>query len=799
MWTNTFRSSLRSLLKNRSHTLINLTGLSLGITSAIILVLVVRYELSFDTYHEQGDRVYRVVTERLKFGEPDYTSGVTYPLVDAIRNDFPEIEYAALTDTNHGDPVLGIARPDGSMERFKERLVAFADPEYFKIFSYQFIEGGPEALSMEKSIVLSQSLARKYFGESRAVGKIINYNSQYDLQVSGVVEDAPKNTDLPFRAIISYRLGADKHGWDDWASSSSAVNCFIRLKAGVNADDLQHKMKGWHLKYFTGDNREDGEAKTYFLQPLSTVHFDNRFTNYSERVVAKTTIWSLALIGFLLLATACINFINLNTVLIFNRAKEVGIRKTLGGSKFHLLGQFLGETFIVALVSLVVSSGLVELALIQLAPLLGYQLDFNPFEDSFTFGILLSVPFLITLVAGLYPAISLATFNPIRALKNKLVDASTQGITLRRTLIVFQLMISQALIICTIVVMTQMDYFMSRPMGLNSEAVIEFELPERKNIDLMGLKDRLLNIPGITSVSMSNNGSASESTWGSDFEATVNGSLVTNDVVVKFADKDYLKTYQLSLLAGEDLVRSDSVDRFLVNEALVRMLGFSTNEDALGVPCTVWEKKALISGVVKNYHSSSLKEAIQPVIIIPDMKRFFICAVKLNSSEVESVMSAVEKEWSNYFPAYVFEYTFLDDTIKKFYSQERRMSNLLTMFSGIAILIGCIGLFGLVSFMVTKKTKEVGIRKALGASVGNIIMLFSREFVTLIAISFAISAPIAYYFTNQWLSNFAYRISPSAGTFIAAIFSITIVVLATVGYKSLKAAVANPVDSLKDE
>lgn len=799
MWRNTIKASFRSLLKNRSHAFINLAGLSLGMTSAIILTLVVKYELSFDNYHENRDRIFRVVTERIRYGEQNFTSGVTYPLVDAMRNDFPDLEYATITDTNQGDPVLGIAQPDGSVERFKETLVAFADPDFFKMFNYRFIEGGPDALQTEKSIVLNQSLARKYFGESTAVGKIISYNSRYDLTVTGVIEDAPKNTDLPFRAIISYRLGADKHGWEDWDSSSSAVNCYVQLKPGVNASDLQNKMKGWHLKYFTGEIRADGEARTYFLQPLATVHFDNRFTNYSDKVIEKTTIWSLVLIGLLLFATACINFVNLNTVLIFNKAKEVGIRKTMGGSKFHLLAQFLGETFIIAAIAMLLSSGLVELSLIQLSPILGYQLDFEPLTDLFTFEMLLIFPFLITLLAGLYPAISLATFNPIRALKNKIVEGESKGLTLRRSLIVVQLMISQVLIICTIVVINQMDYFMTQPMGLNSQAVIEFELPVRKNIDLLALKDRLGNIPGIATVSMSNNGSVSESTWASEFEATVNGTLVKHEAVIKFADQDYIKTYQLSLLAGENFVRSDSVDRILVNEALVHELGVSNNDDVLGIPMTVWEKKVFISGVVKNYNSSSLKEKIQPLVIIPDKNRFFICAVKLNSSDVEGVMSRVKKEWANFFPSYVFEYTFLDDTIRKFYEQERRTSNLLSLFSGIAILIGCIGLFGLVSFMVAKKTKEVGIRKTLGASAANIMILFSREFITLIVVSFIVSAPLAYYFMEQWLDNFAYQISPGIGTFCLGVLLLTVVVLGTVGFKSFKAAVANPIDALKDE
>ena len=799
MWQNTFKASIRSILKNKSHTLINLVGLSLGTTSAILLALVVRYELSFDNYHENRDRIYRVVTERLKYGEQDYTSGITYPLVDAMRNDFPDIEYAALTDTNQGDPVLGIAQPDGTMERFKEKLVAFADPEYFKIFSYRFIEGSPEALYTEKSIVLSRELARKYFGDVPAVGKVINYNGMYDLTVTGVMENPPKNTDLPFRAIISYRLGADKHGWDDWDSSSSSVNCYILLKAGANAHGLEAKMKGWHLKYFIGDIQAEGEARTYFLQPLSTIHFDQRFTNYSDKVISKATIWSLVLVGLLLFVTACINFVNLNTVLIFNRAKEAGIRKTLGSSKLHLLGQFLGETFIIAVVAVLLSSGLAELSLIQLAPALGYQLDFAPLSDPFTFVGLLAFPFLITLLAGLYPAMALSSFNPVKALKNKMAGGEAKGITLRRSLIVVQLMISQTLIICTIVVLHQMDYFMSRPLGLNSSAIIEFELPDNRNVDLQALKDRLSLVPGIASVSMSNNGSIGESTWGGEYEADVNGTHVKNDVTVKFADKDFVKTYQLDLLEGQDFIRSDSVDRFLVNEEFVHSLGLSSNAEAIGIPVDVWGRKAMVSGVVKNFNSSSLKEEIRPLIIIPDRKGFYTCGVKLNTSDVQGAMKGVGKEWQRSFPHYVFEYTFLDDTIRKFYDQERRTSNLLALFSGMAILIGCIGLFGLVSFMVVKKTKEVGVRKVLGASVANIMILFSREFMMLITVSFVISAPLSYYFMGQWLDNFAYRVSVGIGTFCLGALLMATVVLGTVGFKSLKAAIANPIDALKDE
>ncbi|MEP2671593.1 MAG: ABC transporter permease [Cyclobacteriaceae bacterium] len=795
MLRNTIKSSLRSLLKNRSHTLINLGGLSLGITSALILLLVVRFELSFDNYHESKDYIFRVV----RIDNSEYKSSATYPLIDAVRSDFPDLEHVTITDTNEGDPVFGIPQSDGTMERFKEKPVAFVDPEFFKMFDYVWLEGDADALVREKTVVLNKTLAHKYFGKESALGKVISYNNKYDLTVSGVVEDAPLNTELPFHAFISYRLGTDKHGWDDWDSSSSSINCFVQLKEGANKEDLEAKMKGWHLKYFTGNLRPEGEARTYFLQALTDIHFDDRFSSYNGRTISKTTIWSLALIGSLLLLTACINFINLNTVLIFNRAKEVGIRKTLGGSRVHLLGQFLTETFFIAILSMVISMGFVELALLKLTPILSFHLEFRPLSDPFALRLVLGFPFLITLIAGLYPALSLAAFNPIKALKNRLEERQSQGLTLRRSLIVIQLMISQALIICTIVVLKQMNYFMNQPLGVNSDAVVEFEIPENRNTDVLAMKDRMVNIPGVQSVALSNTGSTGETTWQGEFEADLKGTILKDEATIKFADKDYVRTYQLKLLAGDDFVRSDSVDRFLINESFVNLLGFNSNEEAIGTPLKVWGRKALVSGVVGDFHAESLKDAITPIVIIPDKKGFYTGAVKLNTKAVKETIAQVGKVWESYYPAYVFEYSFLDDTIAKYYEQERRTSNLLTIFSGVAILIGCIGLFGLISFMAARRTKEVGIRKTLGASVAQIVVLFTKEFVTLLLVSFVIAAPLSYYFMKGWLSNFASRINITAGVFLLSIGLLFVIVIFTTGIKSFKAATANPVDSLKNE
>jgi ABC-type antimicrobial peptide transport system permease subunit len=800
MLKNYVRSTFRSLWKNKGHSLINIVGLSLGISCTIIIFTIVRFELSFDDYHPEKERLYRIVTEYHKYEEKSYNAGITYVLPEALRQDFPDLEYVSITDSNNGDPVITVTGRDGSNKLFKQTQTTFADPDYFKMLHYDWLEGSPaDGLSREKTVVLTESVARKFFGNSTALNQVINYNNKYDLTVSGVVKDAPLNTSFPFSMIISNKLGADKHGWDNWTATSSSINCIVQLKKGVNALDFQNKMKGWHLKYFKGTDKEDGEARTYFLQPLSAIHFDDRFSNYN-RIITNQSLIALSLIGLLLFLTACINFVNLNSVLIVNRSKEVGVRKVMGSGKIHLILQFLGETFLITMISMGVSVAMVELAMMNLNPVLGYTLKFTPFADGIIAFFILALPFLVTLIAGLYPAMSLASFQPIKALKNKMVGGESKGVTLRRTLIAFQLIISQALVISTIIIVQQIDFFGRQPLGLNSSAVVEFEIPERKGVDLRAMKERLQNIPGIQDVTMNNTGSTGENSWGGDFDATVNGKRVKEYAAVKFADEDYLKTYQLALLAGRDLARSDTANLFLVNEAFVRALGLKDPADAIGVSVEYWGRsRKLIQGVVKNFHTSSLHSKISPLIIMAGTDFFFTTAIRLQTKNSKEVMDKVEQTWKMTFPKYIFEYTFLDETIRNFYAREKRTSTLITVFAVVAVLIGSIGLLGLVSFMVTKRTKEVGIRKTLGASVGNIMTLFSKEFVILILISFSVAAPAAYYAMGQWLENFAYHIEPGIFTFGAGVVLSLIVVLGTVSFISYKAAVANPVLALKEE
>jgi putative ABC transport system permease protein len=798
MVRNYIITTLRSFWKNRTHALINIIGLSLGITCTILIFLIIRFEISYDKHHENADRIYRVVTH---FEGPNvgYNSGTTYPLAPALRNDFADPEHIVLIDANVGEPVITVTKTNQNVERFKERRLAFVDPEYFRVFTVEWIEGNPTALEAEKTAVVTESVARKYFGDQSAIGKVITYDNKFDVTITGIIKDPPLNTDFPFELLLSSKLGADKRGWDDWGAAASGIQCFLLLKPGVTEASFEAKLKGWHLKYFTGDAREDGERRTFVLQPLHDIHFNTNYFNYGSRAVSDLTLLTLVLIGSVLLLTACVNFINLNTVLIVNRAKEAGVRKVMGSSRRQLVLQFLSETFIITIVSLLISTGLAELAVIHITPIIGYRLSFEPFTDAGTIAFLVIMPIIVTLLSGLYPGLTISRFQPAQALKNRLAGAPGQGLTLRRTLIVFQLVISQVLIVCTVIAVQQMNHFMAQPIGISSEGVVEFPVPDSNAEVARTLRDRLTQIPGVVAASLSNTGATSQSAWGGDAQVIIGDKSVDVNTHVKFADHGFLRTYQIALLYGEDLIDSDTATRFLINEAFANALGLAHPQDALGLSINMWGNKAAVTGIVKNFNTNSLHRGLRPTIIMCGARNYQQGAVRVTTNDLVSTLKKVQDTWESVFPNFVYEQAILDDTIAGFYDGERRNIYLIGMFASVAIFIGCIGLFGMISFMARARTKEIGIRKTLGASVAQVIGLFSKEFIVLISISFVLAAPLGYYFMKGWLENFEYRIEPGLTTFLIGLSTTFVVVIATVGFRSYKAAVANPVDSLRDE
>lgn len=798
MFKANFIIRLRALWRNRVHTAINIIGLSLGITSTLVIFLIVRFELSYDRFRTDGDRIFRVIK---KFdngkGVSFRNSSLTYPLVPALRNDFAEAEYVSLVDAQHA--VLRVSRKNGTVAKFREDAIAFVDSSYFRIITQEWVQGNEHALDKANTAVVTESVARKFFGDGEALNQVIWYNNDFEVTVTGVVKDPPLNTDFRFNVFITSNLGSFRRGWDSWGASASNVNCIVKLHEGILQSDVEQKLKGWHLKYVAADEAEDARNENALLQPLAEMHFDGEFHNPGGRIVSRESLVTMSLIGGVLLLTACINFINLNSVLIIDRSKETGVRKVMGSTRYQLVSNFITETLLITVISLLLSSGLTELMLMQLSPVLGYRLDYEPFSDSVTCFFLFCVVMVVTLLAGLYPALKLARFNPVEALKNRIATGHGKGVTLRRSLIVFQLIISQVLIVCTIIAVQQLDHFMKQPLGLDSHAVVEFEIPENGAEKMRLLAERMAAVPGVENFTASNSGSIAGGTWAGDFEATVNGKTVKENTIVKMADNNYLDTYRIKLLYGEDLLPSDSATRFVVNESFAKILGFTDPRDAIGIPVNMWGARAQITGIMKDFNAMSLHSRIRPTILLCDAGSYFVGAVRVKTGDMAGTLAQVRATWESIFPNHVYEQHFLDDVIKGFYDAERKVSYLIGLFACIAIFIGCIGLFGLISFMAQSKTKEVGIRKTLGASVLQVVGLFTKEFMILIGAAFVISVPVAYYFMNEWLRNFVYRIQPGVTTFLMGGLLTCLVVLATVGFRSYRAAVANPVDALRDE
>ena len=636
MIINFFKITLRNLLKNKSQTFINIGGLTLGFVCTLVIFLVIQFEFSYDAYHRDNDRIYRVVRQEQEFGEVRYDRGVPYPMPEAMRNDFSNIEALTIVDVNFGTPVLSVEQKDGSVRRFKQNNVGFVHNDYFKIFTYEWLTGNPEtALTRPNTAVISNTLAEKLFGNINPVGKsfTMQTSNKYDLVVTGVVKDPPPNTDVPLQMLIAYDTASrtgDKRISDDWDSTASAWQCFLKLEKGVDADEINRQMDTFLGKY---REQEAVDRLDYFLQPLSEMHYDSRFGSLTGKAVPKELLFGLGLIGFFLLVTACINFINLNTAVAVRRSKEVGVRKALGGTRKQLFLHFQGETAVVTFLSMLAALGVTELVLEFITPMMGYNLDLN-LASNLGLMLFLGGVFVVTsVIAGLYPALYLSRFNTIEAIRNRINASYGKGLTLRRSLVVLQFTISQALIICTIIISSQMDYFRNADMGFKKEAVVEVSIPVSEQGRLETFESVLESQTSIRNVTFSNTGTANGNIWGGNYTIKTGEEIMEGEGQIKFVDSDFIETYGLEILAGSDLQPSDSVSQYLVNESFARKTGYGENYRGLiGQVTEMWGDPAPIVGVVRDFHTSSLRSEIKPVLLTTYPGRFQMAGVKINAA-----------------------------------------------------------------------------------------------------------------------------------------------------------------------
>jgi putative ABC transport system permease protein len=803
MFKNYLKTALRNLVRQRATTFLNIGGLTLGLATSLILFLLVRYHKSFDTFHSNYDRTYRAVVQSDGNSGKNYTPGIYPVFPEAFENDFPEADQVTFISYQAGS-FITIPQVNADPKRYdEEKGVAFAQPSFFKVFDRKILIGdATTGLDEPKEAILSSRWAIKYFGKEDAIGEVLKYEGK-EYRVTAIMEDLPTNTDLPFDLLVSYITIKKEKDENGWKGIWSDEQCYFTLRAGSSISDIEARIPAFVSKYL-GDSAHNQDNTTFIMQPFSEVHYDERFGNYNYSTISNSQLNALTLIGIFLLLTACINFINLTTAEAVKRSKEVGIRKTLGSTRPQLALQFLGETTLITFVSILLALVVAEIGLASINAFLDLSLTLNFSTDVALWIFLVSVLVMVSLLSGIYPAMVVSGFNPISALKNQIRTTQSTGFNLRRSLVVMQFFISQLLIIGTIVLITQMNFLKSKELGFRKDAVVIVNIPEQETptegdgvSKMRALRNDLMKVGGVEATSLASTPPSSGSVSNTDFQ--IEGSEEHYGTQVKQVDGNYLDLYRLELLAGTGLSDADTAQSIVVNEKLMQVVGVTDPNEIIGKRIKVWGKNLPVSGVVKNFHTVSLQDPMEATLMLNRIRGYETLSIKLNPQSVQQSLEEVQKRWEQAYPEFIYSYKFLEDEIGEFYESETKMSVMLTVFTSMTIFIGCLGLFGLTVFMANQKTKEIGVRKVLGASVENILFLFSGEFVRLILVGFVLAAPVGWYFSTKYLEQFAYKISIGPSVFILGLGSTCLIAFVTVGYRSIKAAMINPATSLRSE
>jgi putative ABC transport system permease protein len=800
--------TFRNFVRNGNYTLINILGLSIGISSCLIIFLIVSNDLSFDKFHSQYDRIYRVVVESKTASGTDHGSTTPYPFTKAFRNDFPEVPLIAQLHVQE-DVLMKVGA-----DKRRLRYALFADSLFFEVFDFKVLSGNPKVdLAEPGKVFLTKSLADNLSSGGRPV-TTIKLDNKLELEVAGIVADPPSNSHISFSMVVSMpSLYKEFLGFplDSWGLTMAGYN-YLVLPEHLSPAKLEEELTKFTVKYHSA---EDAARKKFKLQPLREIHFDQQYTENPGTAsnANKSDLLVMGLLGAFILAIACVNFINLATALAIKKSKEIGIRKTLGAGRGQLTMYFLSETFILTVLSVVISLCAVEWLLRWLNNFLQLSLALNLTTDPWLVSFIILLVFFTTTLAGFYPAIVVSAFNPLAVLKNKITAHATSGAAVRKVLVVFQFVIAQVLIMGTLIIAGQMEYFREKPLGFNADAVINVPLPENAREKLNSLKTRLESHAAIRNLTLSLGAPTSGTNFSTGHFLSDKGPQERHSVQLKPVDLSYLETYGLSMAAGRWFTESEERSilqaedpwtanyTYIINEAGARRLGFTNPSDIVGKKITtgINDINAEVIGVVRDFHTTSLHEAIDPVIMIILPQFYYEAGIKVTTKDLTNVIAFIERHWLEVYPEYDFTYQFLDDQVAKLYERDARTFTLFKVFAGISIFIGCLGLYGLISFMASQKLKEVGIRKVMGASVASIMILFSKEFVKLILISFCIATPLAYYFMNQWLEGFAYHISIPWTVYVVGVVSTLFIALLTVSYRSAEAARSNPADTLRTE
>jgi putative ABC transport system permease protein len=783
MIRNYFKIAFRTLLRDKSYAFINITGLALGLAACIVIFLVVQNELSYDHFHKKADRIYRVTIHG-----KDYNPSVSFAIAPAFKNDFPEAEVSQYFYQQNGYVKVG-------EQKYNEKGYAFADNNFPRLFDFIWLAGNPNtALKEPNTVVLTESQAKKYFRDDDAIGKTIRLDNQHDLRITGIIKDLPSNSHLLFSFLVSWEtIRKDVVTPQFWSIQGGFL--YVALPEKVSLKSVEARLPAFIRKNWGEEiSREKG---VLLLQPLKEIHFDRRYITQISMPRSRETIYGLGGVALFIVLTACINFINLATAQSLKRGKEVGIRKTLGAFRKQLILQVLGETTLLVIISVVLALLSVFLFIPYAKSLLDIKIEPGSLFKPQVIGMVSVITIITILVSGLYPAFIQSGFQPIKALKSGVADQTNGNSYLRKGLVIVQFSITQILLVGTLVVGSQMDFFLNQNMGFDKDAIVTFPTGEKKDV----LRQKLLDNRGIEKVSFASGGPAYSNNF-APFSSPATGMTETDVTEIKQVDENYLSMYNLKMIAGEPvtkIISKDTIVSLVVNQTLIKRMGVKEPEKAIGMRILIGDTPVRIKGVVKDFQSESKHNKIRACIIMYNPNSFWQASVKLRPEKMRETLASIEKDWLELNPESLFTYEFMDQHIAGMYQQEEKMYNAFRLFSAIAILIGCLGLYGLVSLMAVQRTKEIGIRKVMGASVPGIVVLFIKQFIWLILIAFLAAAPIAWFVMEKWLQEFAYHIKVGPGIFLITILTTFILAGMTISYQSIKAAVANPLKSLKSE
>ncbi len=793
MFRNYVKIAWRNLLKRKVFTAINVVGLALGFGSSILIYLFLSHHLSFDNFHANGDRIYRLNTEQHR-EDIEFDASVPPGFAKVFREEYGYAEKVARIVRQ--EDLLIDFETNGNRNKLKLEI-GFVEKDFFDIFSFERIAGEGAMLDAPNTAILTERLAMTMFGKTDVVGSTFVLENDKAIEVIGVLKDLPKASFLDIQLFVSYQNLEDFFNFaagESWSGISTNLQCFALLNPNQDVAAIEANLLGLSDKH-----RPPGTSEhVYRLQPLSDIHLNSTYGG-----IDPTLLWVFGIIGFFLITIACINFINISTAQAFSRSKEIGVRKVLGGFKRHLFWQFMSETFVISLFALALGVALAILFLPAFNHLFQLQLSATSLIDIRFMGLMLVSLILVAFLSGSYPGILLSRILPVLALKGKLKQNDTGGVNTRRVLVIAQFIISITLIASSSIIAKQIDFAINADLGFDKESIVMLSIPaEIEPVALNSLKDRFKQLPNVvqTSACLSSPGAA-ENNWGTGVKYHNRPEKEEYNIVAKIGDESYLETFGVTLLAGRNFFPADSITEVLVNEKFTKKLGLGNYEEIIGKRIEVngADFIATVVGVVGDFHDQDFTQDISPAFIAANPNWYGEIGVKITGANTKETLAQIEKEWSETFSNHIFDYRFLDERVAEAYETEQQYLSLSKVFSGLAIFIGCLGLYGLVLFFVGQRTKEIGIRKVLGSTVSDILLLFSTDFIKLILISGVIATPVSWYFMNNWLQGYAYRTEIHWWHFALAIFTIMGVTLLTIGYQTLKAATTNPVKSLRSE